>query len=346
MSVSNQTDKIYGAGNGVTMVFSFPFKIFDPTQLTVFLINTTSLVVTGPLVLNTDYTVVINPVTEGGTVTFIVAPPTGSNWFVKRVVPYTQSAIIPTEGALPGLQISNQLDLITMMVIQDQEAVSRAYQLEPTSTFAGPVYMADPVDGAIQQYDAAKGMFVNITATGGFLPSPAGGGFVYSNGAGYALSVSVDGSLISGLGNIGSGAGIIPVANLPTGTTANKIVKLDGSGKLPVIDGSQLINLPASAISGILGVPVSKSPSTLYQAATDGFVVGYGNYGGGAEAAIEIGSTSATSNEIVYQQSADVGGQTVLNSLCTLVPKGWYWKTGGAGGGDLSSSLYWISIGS
>jgi hypothetical protein len=44
------------------------------------------------------------------------------------------------------------------------------------------------------------------------------------------------------------------VATLNTGTTANKIVKLDGSAKLPAVDGSALTNITASAYSGTLPV--------------------------------------------------------------------------------------------
>lgn len=39
------------------------------------------------------------------------------------------------------------------------------------------------------------------------------------------------------------------VATLNTGTTANKIVKLDASAKLPAVDGSALTNIPAPASS-------------------------------------------------------------------------------------------------
>ena len=38
-------------------------------------------------------------------------------------------------------------------------------------------------------------------------------------------------------------------AYVNTGTSANQIVKLDGSGKLPAVDGSQLTNLPAAGAS-------------------------------------------------------------------------------------------------
>ena len=51
---------------------------------------------------------------------------------------------------------------------------------------------------------------------------------------GLQLVASVDAS------NLGSGT--VPLARLPHGTTADKIVKLDGSAKLPAVDGSQLTN--------------------------------------------------------------------------------------------------------
>jgi hypothetical protein len=41
--------------------------------------------------------------------------------------------------------------------------------------------------------------------------------------------------------------GELAVGWIPTGTTAGKIVALDGSAKLPAVDGSQLTNLPASS---------------------------------------------------------------------------------------------------
>lgn len=354
MSVINQTDKVYGAGNGITTTFSFDFKIFDATQILSYLINTTTLVVTGPQVLNTDYTISINPVTEGGTITYTVAPATGYNWFVKRLVPYQQEAVIPTEGPLPGLQISNQLDLMTMMVIQDQESVSRSFQLGLTSTFVGPVYMADPVDGTIQQYSAALGAYVNVVVAGGaLLPSPAGGGYVYSNGTAYVLQTSisvagtVNGTALTNLPGIPAGAGLVPIANLPVGTTANKVVQLTAAAKLPAVDGSLLTNIiPAANLNlngNQLGVWASKSGSTVYQAATDGFIV-----------ATFLGSASGSSIEVITDSSSmpttiratQDCAQAYSPNGTAMVPvrKGDYWQVNFVNGG--TPVLFWIPMGS
>jgi hypothetical protein len=44
--------------------------------------------------------------------------------------------------------------------------------------------------------------------------------------------------------------GLGTAATLDTGTTANKVVVLDSSAKLPAVDGSQLINLPTDFTRG------------------------------------------------------------------------------------------------
>jgi len=58
----------------------------------------------------------------------------------------------------------------------------------------------------------------------------------------------VSGSALTGLASIPSGAGLLPVANIDHGTTANKILKLDASAKIPAVDGSQVTHLNGSAI--------------------------------------------------------------------------------------------------
>ncbi|MBI3218320.1 MAG: tail fiber domain-containing protein [Bacteroidetes bacterium] len=114
----------------------------------------------------------------------------------------------------------------------------------------------------------------------GSTPSFGTSGFVLtSNGSGGAptwQAVSGTGTVTS----VGAGTGLVggPITTsgslaVDVGTTANKIVQLDGTGKLPAIDGSQLLNLPAGtetdptvkAINGLV-----KSNGTTISAATAG----------------------------------------------------------------------------
>lgn len=99
-----------------------------------------------------------------------------------------------------------------------------------------------------------------------------------------------------------------------------------------------------SQVSGVIGVPVAKSAGTIYQAATDGYAIGYGSCGGGAEMGLSIGATTPPGNLIAYLQTATVGGQVIYDTLCTLVPKGNYYSFGTAGG--LWTSIFFIPIGS
>jgi hypothetical protein len=74
----------------------------------------------------------------------------------------------------------------------------------------------------------------------------AGAAIATSKLAAITTAGKVSGAALTLLPNIPSGAGLIPVANIDTGTTANKIVILDGSAKLPAVDGSELTGFTAA----------------------------------------------------------------------------------------------------
>lgn len=52
-------------------------------------------------------------------------------------------------------------------------------------------------------------------------------------------------SITAGTGLTGGGSSGGVTLNVDVGTTANKVVRLDGDGKLPAVDGSALTNLPS-----------------------------------------------------------------------------------------------------
>ena len=53
-------------------------------------------------------------------------------------------------------------------------------------------------------------------------------------------------------------------ALLDVGTTASKIVQLDGSARLPAVNGSQLTNLPASAVDGTAVTSTGETGATKF----------------------------------------------------------------------------------
>ena len=57
-------------------------------------------------------------------------------------------------------------------------------------------------------------------------------------------------AVVAGTGLTGGGTSGSITLNVDVGTTANKVVQLDGTGKLPAIDGSALTNVTSSTITG------------------------------------------------------------------------------------------------
>ena len=68
------------------------------------------------------------------------------------------------------------------------------------------------------------------------------GGFIVGDGSNFVLETAGTARTTLGLGS---------AAVLTAGTSANNAVQLDGSARLPAIDGSQLTNLPAAGDGGI-----------------------------------------------------------------------------------------------
>jgi len=208
----------------------------------------------------------------------------------------------------------------------------------------------------------------------------------------------VSGAALTSLASIPSGAGAIPVANIPdlsaakitsgtlssdrldTGTTANKILKLDGDAKIPAVDGSLLTNIKPSdlAISSqargdilyfngtnwtrlpkgtdgqylkigandpawasvsvsSFGAWTTKSNNTVYQAATDGFVIGIGNNNSPPTGYTDSNSNPTTMRAKCYTPGAD----NWTTSIIFPVRSGDYWKVI-----NCSQAVYWIPLGS
>jgi hypothetical protein len=262
MSISNAMYQASGIGDGNTQTFSFPFKIFSATQLIVTLTSPGGVVTT--LNLGSDYSVTINLVAEGGSVTFTVAPASGYTWFIERIVPYTQSVTIPTEGALPSLQITNQLDLMTMMIIQLSGGI-------------GPTLPA-PITGQILQWNSL-GQLINA-------PMPSNGATGATGPTGPQGPAGPSGS---GSGNVNGPAtnldGAVPQWNGPNsltlkaglvvGTAANNLVQMTAAAKLPAVDGSLLtgVLVVATNISGTLGTAHGGTGATANANAASGVVV-------------------------------------------------------------------------
>ncbi len=139
MTVSNQTSKIRYIGNGSTVAFSFPFKIFSAADLEVYrIVQATDVAILQTL--TTHYTVAINAHSDGGTVTFVSAPPSTDDVLIKRTLARTQSTDLPAVSNFPEQSIEDALDKGAMIDAEIDEKLGRSLKFAETSEFTGVAF--------------------------------------------------------------------------------------------------------------------------------------------------------------------------------------------------------------
>jgi hypothetical protein len=132
MAIVNEDTKVKVSGDGSTREFSFGFKIYQKSDLTVYLIDKDTEEI-DEKTLTTDYKVSIDTTGEGGTVEFVTLnPPSSDEWvFMFSALDYTQNVVLPTDGAFREKKVSDGLDRIVRLVQQVKEQVDRAIVIPP-----------------------------------------------------------------------------------------------------------------------------------------------------------------------------------------------------------------------
>lgn len=156
MTVENVANKVREDGNGVKTAFTFSFKIYKTSDIKVYKVVKATGVATLQT-LTTDYTVTINSITDGGTVTYVVAPTALQESFLISAFDIEQQTNIPDRGAIRESQIEKPLDLLTLLLRQLQEVVDRCVRFTLTSQQSG-IEMPEP--------EASKIIGWNATADG------------------------------------------------------------------------------------------------------------------------------------------------------------------------------------
>lgn len=139
MTVSSTTAKASYAGNAVTTVFAVPFYFLAAADLRVILRTGTTEVVQS---LTTNYTVTGAGNENGGSVTMLVAPPSGTTLTILRNAPATQETDLLPNDRLPAESLEDALDKLTMLVQQVDEVADRALQFPASDPAASPTIPA------------------------------------------------------------------------------------------------------------------------------------------------------------------------------------------------------------
>lgn len=160
MTVSSTTSRVAYIGNGVTTSFSFPYYFINKSDLMVF--------VAGVLqVLDTNYTIAgTAPFPSGQNIVFSVTPASSASIVIVRTVAYTQTLDLVENDPLPAEDVEKRFDLITMMVQQQIEQLSRAIVIPITDVTGTSVTIPVAASRANQglAFDAAGNVTVGAIA--------------------------------------------------------------------------------------------------------------------------------------------------------------------------------------
>lgn len=151
MSISNTTSEIRYNGDNTTVLFSFPFKVFETTDIEVYVVDANDNATLQTL--TTHYSVSVNSTTEGGSVTMVTAPTSTEELLIKRVLDQTQDTELPNEGPLPSKSIENALDRQIMLLQEFYTALSKAPQFPDGTNITG-VTIAGNTAGKGLYFDA------------------------------------------------------------------------------------------------------------------------------------------------------------------------------------------------
>lgn len=143
MTVSTSSNRADHTGNGSASTFSFSFRIFADTDLTVTRLNPTTGVETA-LTLTTDYTVSGAGSYNGGSITLVAGALTnGHKLAIVRELDITQETDLRNQGSFYAETHEDVFDRQTMIMQQLQEQIDRSAKLPVTSTEDTEALIAD-----------------------------------------------------------------------------------------------------------------------------------------------------------------------------------------------------------
>jgi len=136
MTVSSETKRSDYAGNGSTTAFATGFRFLENSHIKVIL-TVDSTGVETVQAETTNYTLTGAGLDAGGTVTMLVAPPSGNTLTIKRDIPLTQGTDYVENDAFPAESHEEALDKLTMITQQQQEELDRSLKLSESQTSNG-----------------------------------------------------------------------------------------------------------------------------------------------------------------------------------------------------------------
>jgi len=165
MTVSSTTSQFRTTGNGITVIFGGPIKIFNETDILVQTLDNTTDAVVNTLILNDagplGYTVDFDTDAETLTITVNTAPLASEDIFVDRQLPRTQETDFPEATKFPAEANENGLDKLTLLIQDIEKLLNNTLSALASATVTNFTYVDVPIVGRGLKFSAVDGTMVN-----------------------------------------------------------------------------------------------------------------------------------------------------------------------------------------
>ena len=167
MTVSTTTLKNSYSGNGSTTAFAYGFKVFDSSELKVYIRSST-----GTETLKSEgtgsahYGVSGVGSSSGGNVTFVTAPASGETVVILRDTALTQSLDLVENDPFLSDSFEDSLDKLTHTVQELDEEVQRSFKVSKTNSITTPEFTDSASDRASR--------LLGFSSDGNTLEAPTG----------------------------------------------------------------------------------------------------------------------------------------------------------------------------
>ena len=327
MTVSTTTLKNSYSGNGSTTAFAYGFKVFDSSELKVYIRSST-----GTETLKSEGTGSANygvsgvGSSSGGNVTFVTAPASGETVVILRDTALTQSLDLVENDPFLSDSFEDSLDKLTHTVQELDEEVQRSFKVSKTNSITTPEFTDSASDRASRllgfssdgnTLEATTGRVNTVTvsnvATSSGSPGSATASFTTSSGA-LALGIPVGQTGHAGVSmhysttttDSDPGAGLIRGNN--TSLNSCTILYVDDSdGTTDISAWVQSWDNSSSGSKGFItlaGNPNSSSPLVIFK--VNGTVTDASGYTK-VPVAYVAGSTSITNSAEISVQFSPAG---------------------------------------
>lgn len=162
MTVSTTQSRIEYTGNGVTTVFSFPYKFLADGDLVVVIIDNAGVVTVQTI--SSNYTVSGAGDDAGGSVTMLTPPASTDTLLIYRDTVIDQEVDYISGESFPAETHEGALDRITVIAQELDDALTRTASLSRYYTGSGTADLPDPEDGSYLRWRSDLQGFENAGA--------------------------------------------------------------------------------------------------------------------------------------------------------------------------------------